>query len=143
MNARWLKVQIIHFSEECCLSATRGHNHPVWARSGHPKGEVEANTRRPVCVDVEYSNLRSRLQKVAQADPVQHLGANAIEHCEADIGAILRGIDVNAKRSLSELCVDNVHDRLGDGAGVGIDCLDVYRRLLEQFDRGSLLTTKI
>jgi len=51
---------------------------------------------------------------------VQHLGANAIEHCEADIGAILRGIDVNAKRSLSELGVDNIHDRLGDGAGVGI-----------------------
>jgi hypothetical protein len=34
---------------------------------------------------VGSSNLRSRLQKVAQADTVQHLGANAIEHCEADI----------------------------------------------------------
>jgi hypothetical protein len=62
---------------------------------------------------------------------VQHLGANAIEHCEADIGAILRGIDVNAKRSLSELGVDNIHDRLGDGAGVGIGRDDGRKCLLD------------
>ena len=70
MNARWLKVQIIHFSEECCLSATRGHKRPVWARSGHRKGEVGQTPRRLVrrVLMVEYSNLRSRLQKVAQAD---------------------------------------------------------------------------
>jgi hypothetical protein len=45
---------------------------------------------------VECSKLRSRLQKVAQADTVQHLGAHAIKHCEADVGAVLCGIDVNA-----------------------------------------------
>lgn len=97
------------------------------------KARVKANTRRQVrrVLPVEFSKLRSRLQKVAQADTVQHLGANAVEHREADIGAIHCGIDVNAKRPLSEWRVDDIHDRLGDGAGVSIGRDDGCKRLLD------------
>ncbi|WP_425605451.1 hypothetical protein [Pseudoxanthomonas putridarboris] len=39
-----------------------------------------------------------RLQQVRQAHGAQHLRADAVEHGEADIGAILRGIDFSTYR---------------------------------------------
>jgi hypothetical protein len=42
--------------------------------------------------------MRAAGQKVAQADTVQHLGANAIEHCKPDIGAVLCGIVARPRR---------------------------------------------
>ena len=87
---------------------------------------------------VTLSSLCFRLQKVAQADTVQHLGANAIEHGKADIGAVLRGIDVNAERPLSKRGVDDVHDGLGNGAGVGIGRNDRRKGLLDLLAKAAI-----
>src|SRR3984957_139963 len=84
------------------------------------------------------SRLCFRLQKVAQADTVQHLGANAIENGEADIGAVLRRINVNAKRPLSEWRVDDVHDRLGNRAGVRVRRHDSRKRLLDLLAKAAI-----
>ena len=42
------------------------------------------------------------LQQVGEADPVKHLSAQAVEHGEADIGAVLGRIVVNPERALAE-----------------------------------------
>jgi hypothetical protein len=43
-----------------------------------------------------------KLQQIRQTDTVEHLGADAIEHREADAGSVLGGIDVHPERPLAE-----------------------------------------
>jgi hypothetical protein len=49
-----------------------------------------------------------KLQQIRQTDTVEHLGADAIEHREADAGSVLGGIDVHAERPLAEGRVDHL-----------------------------------
>ena len=71
----------------------------------------------PLPVD---SSKLGRLQQVGQPDAMQHFRARAIKHSEADVGTVLRRIDVHAERARAEGRGDHVDDGVGDRAHVGV-----------------------
>ena len=71
---------------------------------------------------------------------MQHLRANAVEHGEADIGAILGRVDVDAERPLTERRADDIDDRLGDEPDIGILRHDRRKRLLHLLAKALLGT---
>lgn len=65
------------------------------------------------------------MEEIAEADPAQKFGADAVRHAVDDFGAVLRGVDMEAKRPLAERHVHDSRDRLGDLAGVRVGGLEV------------------
>ncbi len=66
-----------------------------------------------------FDRRRGGHEEIRQADPVQHFLANVIHHPEGQLRAVVRRIDVDAKRPLTERQVDHLRDRVGHGPGVG------------------------
>ena len=51
---------------------------------------------------------------------MKHLRAQAVEHGEADIGAVFGRIVVDPERALAEGHVDDLDDLVGHAAGLGV-----------------------
>ena len=49
---------------------------------------------------------------------MEHLGSPAVEHGEADIGAVLCQVIVDPERTSAEGGVHHLKDRIGDAGGV-------------------------
>ena len=60
------------------------------------------------------SGVRPRREQVGKADAMQHLAADAVDHREGDVGAILSRINMNAESPLAERRVDNADNGVGD-----------------------------
>jgi hypothetical protein len=73
-------------------------------------------------------NYLHRYQQLIESDSMQHLGSHSIYHGERHFGAIMRGIDVQAKGTLPEWHVDDLGDRIADLSGIGIGRYDRRER---------------
>jgi hypothetical protein len=68
-------------------------------------------------------------QQLIESDSVEHLGSHSIYHGEGHFSAIMRGIDVNAKGTLTEWHADDLGDRIANHGAV-----DRLLRLHVKFD---------
>jgi hypothetical protein len=64
---------------------------------------------------------------------MKHLRAQAVEHGEADIGAVFGRIVVDPERALAEGHVDDLDDLVGHAAGLGVVGDDRGERLQHLF----------
>ncbi len=64
---------------------------------------------------------------------MKHLRAHAIEHGEADVGAVFGRIVVDPERTLAEGHVDDPDDLVGHAAGLGVVGDDRGERLQHLF----------
>jgi hypothetical protein len=56
---------------------------------------------------------------------VEHLGSQAVEHGEADIGAVLGRVIVDPERTPAEGGVHHLNDRIGDAGGIRIVWVEI------------------
>jgi len=64
---------------------------------------------------------------------MKHLRAQAVEHGEADVGAVFGRIVVDPERALAEGHVDDLDDLVGHAAGLGVVGDDRGERLQHLF----------
>jgi hypothetical protein len=75
--------------------------------------------------------MDGRMKQVGKPDPVQHLVAHAIDDAKGDFRAILRGIDMNAERTLAERRIDDPDDRIGHRGRISFRRHDRRERFLD------------
>src|SRR5262245_8060813 len=75
---------------------------PLEAQAGSDAATSETVARRPAEGTFCGSDQYGRLQKVREADTVQHLRANTVEHGESDIGTVFSRVDMHAEGALAE-----------------------------------------
>src|SRR5262249_16335624 len=103
------------------------------ARGSRGSGAGQANglIRWPLRARFSWSRsmMPSRSEKVGEADTVKHLGPEAIEDSEADVGAVFGRVVVDSEWSLAEWHVDRLDDEVRDRRRVGVVGDDVGESL--------------